>query len=114
MGDLSKSSKESQGLALRANDLLGSLRVVFKAAGLDELPRNVSTKLCARLDVSVARFVLQKQENSKQVLTSLSQAARVILEEALQQPGWPRPSQLEKALVSGTEISQSPVDGSMT
>ena len=81
-----------------AEVLLGSLRDVFKAAGLDKLPTNVSTKLCAQLDVSVARFVLEKQEGSKQVLTSLSQAARFILQEALKLEGWERPDELERHL----------------
>ena len=96
--DLSKSSGLGGDLAVRADALLGSLRGVFKAAGLDKLPANVSTKLCAQLDVSVARFVLQKQETSKTVLTSLSQAARVTLEEALKLQGWETREELEKAL----------------
>ena len=66
-GDFSASSKGGDAVALEAEVLLGSLRDVFKAAGLDRLPINVSTKLCAQLDVSVARFVLKKQEDSKQV-----------------------------------------------
>ena len=71
---------------------------MFQAAGLDKLPRNVSTKLLSQLDVSVARFVVKRQESSKKVLTSLSQAARVILEEALELQGWETREALEKAL----------------
>ena len=99
-GDFAKASRRGEALALEAEVLLSTLRGVFQAAGLDKLPRNVSTKLLSQLDVSVARFVLDKQDEStqKKVLTSLSQAARFILQEAKELEGWETPEELDDHL----------------
>ena len=98
VSDLSKLIKTSKQTALDANALLGSLRARFTAAGIDKLSHNVQTKLCARMDIMIARFVLNKQEGAKLVLTSLNHAARAILEEAQSLQGWSTPEELANAL----------------
>ena len=98
VSDLSKLIKTSKQTALDANALLGSLRATFTAAGIDKLSHNVQTKLCARMDIMIARFVLNKQEGAKLVLTSLNHAARAILEEAQSLQGWSTPEELANAL----------------
>ena len=105
--DLSKLLKNSKQMALDANKLLSSLRDTFGAAGLDQMPHSIRTKLCGRLDTMVVRFLLDKQASSKLVLTSLQHTARVILQEAQSLTGWTRPSVLCEALDTYPETKDS-------
>ena len=70
LGDLNKVVKERKSMCVEANTLLSKLRSIFQKAGIEKLDANVSTKLTTRLDVMVARYMLNKQQGGQSVVTS--------------------------------------------
>ena len=65
---------------------------------MDALPHTKQVRLLGRMDTMVARFLLNKQENTKCVLTSLRHCEQQVLTDASQIEGWTRPDELKKAL----------------
>ena len=68
--DPNKVVRDRKPMCVEANTLLSKLRSIFKKAGIEKLDANVSTKLTTRLDIMVARYMLNKQQGVSETVTS--------------------------------------------